>query len=186
MAAAVVAALIVVVGVMISGRLLGIHVLTPAGTSAYGSAGTTGYAITAAAAALVATLLLYILMLSTPEPTKFFAWIAGLFAVIITFLPFMYSADIIKQVATAIINLVIGIAIASLLTSIGRTAIEEMPDPEPYPYEQPRGYEQPREYEQRGYEQRRYERPREYEQRGYEQRGYEQRGYERRDHDPYS
>ncbi|MBT2224736.1 hypothetical protein KLK06_02560 [Nonomuraea sp. NEAU-A123] len=174
MAAAVVAALIVVVGVMISGRLLGIRVLTPAGTSAYGSAATTGYAISAAAAALVATLLLYLLMLSTPEPTKFFAWIAGLFAVIITILPFMYSADVLKQIATAIINLVIGIAIASLLTSIGRTAMEEAPDPEPYPYEQ-RGYEQPR-----------YERPREYEQRGYEQRGYEQRGYERRDHDPYS
>ncbi|HUR09258.1 MAG TPA: DUF6069 family protein [Nonomuraea sp.] len=169
-AAAVVAALIVVVGVMISGRLLGIRVLTPAGTSAYGSAATTGYAISAAAAALVATLLLYLLMLSTPEPTKFFAWIAGLFAVIITILPFMYSADVIKQIATAIINLVIGIAIASLLTSIGRTAIEEAPDPEPYPYEQPRGYEQ-----------RGYERPREH-----EQRGYEQRGYERRDHDPYS
>lgn len=187
MAAALVAALIVVVGVMISGRLLGIHVLTPAGTSAYGSAATTGYAISAAAAALVATLLLYLLMLSTPEPTKFFAWIAGLFAVIITILPFMYTADVIKQITTAIINLVIGIAIASLLTSIGRTAIEEGPDPEPYPYEQPRGYEQPRSYEQpRGYEQRGYE------QRGYErpredgQRGYEQRGYERRDHDPYS
>lgn len=175
MAAAVVAALIVVVGVMISNRLLGIRVLTPDGTSAYGSTATTGYAISAAVAALIATLLLYVLMLSTPEPTKFFGWIAGLFTVIITILPFMHSADLIKQVATAAINLVIGIAIFSLLASIGRTAIEEVPDPEPsYPYDQPHGYE-PRGYEPRGHEQRRYERPREY----------EQRGYERRDHDPY-
>ncbi|MGN9845529.1 DUF6069 family protein [Nonomuraea sp. H19] len=178
-AAAVVAALIVVAGVMISNRLLGIRVLTPDGASAYGSAATTGYAISAAVAALVATLLLYVLMLSTPEPAKFFAWIAGLFTVIITILPFMHSADLVKQVATAAINLVIGIAIASLLTSIGRTAIEEVPDSEPYPYEPPRGYE-PRGYEPRGNEQRGYERPREY-----EQRGYEQRGYERRDHNPY-
>jgi hypothetical protein len=162
-AAAVVAALIVVVGVMISKRLLGIRVLTPDGASAYGSAATTGYAISAAAAALVATLLLYILMLSTPEPTKFFGWIAGLFTVLITILPFMYDAGLIEQIATAVINVVIGIAIVSLLASIGRTALEEAPDPEPYPYEQPRGYD-PRGYEQ----QRSYERPR-----------------ERRDVDPY-
>lgn len=174
MAAAVVAALIVVVGVMISKRLLGIRVLTPDGAFAYSSAATTGYAISAAIAALVATLVLYILMLSTPEPTKFFGWIAGLFTVIITILPFMHSADLIEQVATAAINLIIGIAIVSLLASIGRTAIEEMPDPAPYPYEQPRGYE-PGGYEPRGYEQRSYERPREH----------EQRGYERRDYDPY-
>ncbi|MFG1703620.1 DUF6069 family protein [Nonomuraea sp. M3C6] len=171
-AAAIVAALIVVVGVMISNRLLGIRVLTPDGATAYGSAATTGYAISAAAAALVATLLLYVLMLSTPEPAKFFGWIAGLFTVIITILPFMHSADLIRQIATAAINLIIGIAIVSLLATVGRTAIEEVP--EPYPYEQPVGYE-PRGYEPRGHEQRRYERPREY----------EQRGQERRDHDPY-
>ena len=179
MAAAIVAALIVVVGVMISNRLLGIRVLTPDGASAYGSAATTGYAISAATAALVATLLLYVLMLSTPEPAKFFGWIAGLFTVIITILPFMHSADLISQVATAAINLIIGIAIVSLLATVGRTALEEVADPEPYPYEQPRGHE-PRGYEPRVHEQRRYERPREY-----EQRGHEQRGHERRDYDPY-
>lgn len=174
MAAAAVAALIVVAGVMISNRLLGIRVLTPDGASAYGSAATTGYALSAAVAALVATLLLYVLMLSTPEPAKFFGWIGGLFTVIITILPFMHSADLLRQIATAAINLVIGIAIVSLLASIGRTAIEEVPESEPYPYEQPRGYE-PRGYEPRGNEQR-----------GYEQRGYERpRGYEHRDHGPY-
>ncbi|TMR98330.1 DUF6069 family protein [Nonomuraea basaltis] len=165
-AAAVVAALIVVVGVMISKRILGIRVLTPDGASAYGSAATTGYAISAAAAALVATLLLYILMVSTPEPAKFFGWIAGLFTVLITILPFMHSADLIEQIATAAINLIIGIAILSLLASIGRTALEEVPDPQPYPYEQPGGYDA------RGYEQRGYERPREHEQRGYQRRDY--------------
>ncbi|MFI7130970.1 DUF6069 family protein [Nonomuraea sp. NPDC050153] len=173
-AAAVVAALIVVVGVMISKNLLGIRVLTPDGAPAYGSAATTGYAISAAAVALIATLLLYILMLSTPEPTRFFGWIAGLGSVILTILPFMNSADLIEQIATSVINLVICVAILSLLASIGRTAIEEAPDPGPYPYEQPRGYEQPR------YEQPRYERSRDH-----EQRGYEQRGYERREHNPY-
>ncbi|MEV4573721.1 DUF6069 family protein [Nonomuraea jabiensis] len=176
-AAAVVAALIVVVGVMISKSLLGIRVLTPDGAPAYGSAATTGYAISAAALALVATLLLYILMLSTPEPNRFFGWIAGLGTVIITLLPFMNSAALVPQIATAVINLIIGVAIVSLLASIGRTAIEEVPDQGQYPYEQPRGYDQqPRGYEQqRGYEQPRYERSREY----------EQRGYERRDHNPY-
>jgi hypothetical protein len=179
-AAAVVAALIVVVGVMISDRLLGIHVLTPGGALAYSSTATTGYAISAAVAALIATLLLYVLMLSTPEPVKFFYWIAGLFTVIITILPFMYTAGAIQQVVTALINLVIGIAIVSLLTSIGRTAIEDEPDPEPYPYEQPRGYEA-RGYAPREDQPRRYERPREYEQ----PRGHDQRGYERRGHNPY-
>ncbi|MFI7226386.1 DUF6069 family protein [Nonomuraea angiospora] len=180
-AAAVVAALIVVVGVMISKTLLGIRVLTPDGAPVYGSSATTGYAISAAALALVATLLLYILMLSTPEPNRFFGWIAGLGTVVITLLPFMNSAALLPQIATAVINLIIGIAIVSLLASIGRTAIEEAPDQDPYPHEQPRRYDQPRGYDhqQRGYEQPRYE------QRGHEQRGYEQRGYERRDHNPY-
>ncbi|MEV0231968.1 DUF6069 family protein [Nonomuraea sp. NPDC050786] len=187
-AAAVVAALIVVVGVMISKRLLGIHVLTPDGAPAYGSAATTGYAISAAAAALIATLLLYILMLSTPEPAKFFSWIGGLCTVIITFLPFMQSADIVPQIATAAINLIIGIAVLSLLATIGRTAVEQVP----YPYEEPHGYES-RGYEQRGYEQRGYEQPQSrYEQPRYEQsrdhqqsRDYEQRRHQRRDYDPY-
>ncbi|MCA2225479.1 DUF6069 family protein [Nonomuraea aurantiaca] len=187
-AAAVVAALIVVVGAMISNRLLGIRALTPYGNSAYGSTAITGYAISAATAALVATLLLYVLMLSTPEPTKFFGWIAGLFTVIITILPFMYSVDLIRQVATAAINLVVGIAIFSLLASIGRTAMdfEHVPDPEPYPYEQPRGYE-PRGYDQREYDQRGHE-PRGHEQRRYERtREYDQREYEqRRSRDPYN
>ncbi|MEU0566233.1 DUF6069 family protein [Nonomuraea sp. NPDC005983] len=173
-AAAVVAALIVVVGTMISSRLLGIRALTPSGVSAYGSATITGYAISAAVAALVATLLLYVLMLSAPEPTRFFAWIAGLFAVIITILPFMYTADLIQQVITAVINLIVGVAIFSLLTSIGRAAIEEVPDPEPYPYEQPRGYDQ------RGYE------PQEHQQRRYDQRGYEPREHQQRRYDPYN
>ncbi|MGW6505310.1 DUF6069 family protein [Nonomuraea angiospora] len=187
-AAAVVAALIVVVGVMISKTLLGIRVLTPDGAPAYGSAATTGYAISAAALALVATLLLYILMLSTPEPNRFFGWIAGLGTVVITLLPFMNSAALVPQIATAVINLIIGIAIVSLLASIGRTAIEEAPDQDPYPHEQPRGYDQPRRYEQpRGYDQqqRGYEQPRHERSREHEQRGYEQRGYERRDHNPY-
>lgn len=163
MAAAIVAALIVVVGAMISNRLLDIRLLTPGGASVYGSAATTGYAVSAATAALVATLLLYVLMLSTPEPAKFFGWIAGLFAVFATILPFMHSADLVRQIATGAVNLIIGIAIVSLLATVGRSALEEAPDPEPYPYEQ------------RGHEQRRYERPREY----------ERRGNERRDHDPY-
>ncbi|TDE35814.1 hypothetical protein E1295_35770 [Nonomuraea mesophila] len=188
-AAAVVAALVAVVGVMISKSLLGIRVIAPDGDPVSGSAATTGYAISAAAAALVATLLLFVLMLSTPEPAKFFGWIAGLFAVIITILPFMHSADLLEQIATAAINLVIGIAIASLLTSIGRTALEEAPAPEPYPYEQPRGYD-PRGYDQpSGYDRPHYEQPRHdrqgYERPRYEQGGYGQRGYERRDHDPY-
>ncbi|MEO3798005.1 DUF6069 family protein [Nonomuraea sp. B10E15] len=176
-AAAVVAALVAVVGVMISKSLLGIRVIAPDGDPVHGSAAITGYAISAAAAALVATLLLFVLMLSTPEPARFFSWIAGLFAVIITILPFMHSADLLEQIATAAINLVIGIAIASLLTSIGRTALEEAPEPEPHPYEQ-------RGYDPRGYDRPHYEQPR-HDPRGYEQRGYEQRGYERRDHDPY-
>ncbi|MFC4006944.1 DUF6069 family protein [Nonomuraea purpurea] len=181
-AAAAVSALIVVVGVMITRRLLGIRVLTPDGTPVFGNAATTQYAISAAVVALVATLLLYVLMLSTPEPTKFFSWIAGLCTVMITILPFMNSAELIPQIATAVINLIIGVAILSLLTSIGRGALEEVPDAYPY--------EQPREYEARGYEQPRYEQPR-YEQPRYEQPRYEQprherpRQYERRDHNPY-
>ena len=89
----------------------------PDATLAYSSTATTGYAISAAVAALIATLLLYVLMLSTPEPVKFFYWIAGLFTVIITILPFMYTAGAVQQLATAIIDLIVGIGLCVVALS---------------------------------------------------------------------
>ena len=55
----------------------------------------------AALAALLATGLLHLLLLTTPRPGRFFSWIIGLATVIAAILPFMTDAQPSTQVATA-------------------------------------------------------------------------------------
>jgi hypothetical protein len=60
---------------------------------------------------------------STPRPGRFFTWIIGLATVIAAILPFMTDAEPSTQVATAAINLAIGITIGSLLSGVARSAM---------------------------------------------------------------
>src|SRR6202167_2127945 len=77
-ATAIVAALIALVGILICRWTLNIPILAPAGGGAWGDAHTGEYVLVAALGALVAAGLLYLLMLSTPNPDLFFRWIIGL------------------------------------------------------------------------------------------------------------
>src|ERR1700757_3624274 len=76
-ATAVVAALIALVGILVCRWLFNVPILSPRREGAWGNASTVGYVFAAAACALVATALMWLLLISTPYPRVFFGWIIG-------------------------------------------------------------------------------------------------------------
>jgi Family of unknown function (DUF6069) len=126
-ATAVVGALVALVGVLVCRWLFGIPLLAPKSDGAYGDVHTTDLVLLAAAAALVATGLVHLLMLSTPRPLTFFAWIIGLATVLAVLLPFSTSAPLTAKVATAVVDLALGIAIGSLLNGVAARSIRMPP-----------------------------------------------------------
>jgi hypothetical protein len=125
----VIAALIAVVGVLISRWLLHVPILAPSDQGAWGDANTAYYALAAACIALAATALLNLLMLATSTPTTFLGWILGLATLAAVVFPFSTSAPVSQKAATAVVNLVIGIAIWSLLTNVAARGYERRVPP---------------------------------------------------------
>jgi hypothetical protein len=82
------------------------------------------YAATAFVFALAATGLAHLLTVSTPRPSVFFSWIVGLVTVAMMVMPFAFDASTASKVSTALINMIIGIAIGSLLSAVlARTVV---------------------------------------------------------------
>jgi Family of unknown function (DUF6069) len=133
-ATAVVAALIAIVGILICRWLFKVPILAPQRAGAWGSASTGWYALSAAAVAIVATALMYLLAVSTPRPTSFFSWILGLATVIAVVFPFSTTAPLSQKAATAIVNLVLGFAIGTLISGVAWRAMRRPPyGPGDYP-----------------------------------------------------
>jgi len=131
-ATAVVAALAVLAGVLITRGVLGIPVLAPKTANNFGNSATAVYALLAAGAALLATALLHMLLLGTPRPFAFFAWITALADVIAAAAPFTQPAPLASKIFTAIIiNIVVGVAVISLLSGVGRSAARPVDVPSP-------------------------------------------------------
>ncbi len=126
-ATAVVAALAAVVGVMIARGLFHIPVLAPERAGAIGDASTLQLAGWAALAALLATGLMHVLLLATPRPKTFFGWIVGLTTVLAVVWPFATGAPLAAKAATAVIYLVIGAAIGSLISGVAAWAVRRAP-----------------------------------------------------------
>lgn len=122
-ATAVVAALIAIVGIVIARGIFDIPVLAPKGSGTWGSANTVTYALAAFGIGLLATGLMHVLLLTTPSPFTFFGWILGLCTLVAVLAPFATSADRAPKVATAAINLVIGVAIWSLTAGTARRSL---------------------------------------------------------------
>jgi Family of unknown function (DUF6069) len=153
-ATGVVAALAYVVGIVVARVVFDVPVLAPEREGALGDSTTSQLALTAFGAALLATALMHLLLVVTPRPYSFFAWIMGLIVVLVTVLPFAWEAPVSSQVATAIINLVVGAMITSLVRGTAARAVRPArrpadpygppPGPRPgpgtsaYPYERPR------------------------------------------------
>jgi len=104
-ATAVVAALIALAGVLITRWLFGMYVLSAAG------------------AALVATALMHLLLLTTPRPQVFFGWIIVLATLVAVVFPFSTTAPLEQKLATAAVNLVLGIAIGTLTMQVAARAV---------------------------------------------------------------
>jgi hypothetical protein len=122
-ATAVVAGLIALVGVLACRWLFNIPILAPRRDGAYGDAHTTTLILVAALAALVATLLAHLLLLSTPRPMVFFGWIVALVTVVLVIFPFKTGATLAEKIATAAVYLVIGFAIGTLISGVGERAV---------------------------------------------------------------
>ncbi|WP_035699529.1 DUF6069 family protein [Glycomyces tenuis] len=119
---AVVAALVVLVGILLVRGILEIDILSPSEAGTYGDSSTTTYAFGAFAVAILATGMLHLLLLLMPRPMSFFNWIMILATVVGVLIPFTVVADLESQIATGAINLVVGICITSLLGSVGAIA----------------------------------------------------------------
>jgi hypothetical protein len=122
-ATAVVAGLVALVGVLVCRWLFRIPLLSPRSDGAYGDVHTTDLVLAAAAAALVATALLHLLLISTPRPLAFFAWIIGLATVLAVLFPFSTAAPLTAKIATAAVDLILGIAIGSLLNGVATRSL---------------------------------------------------------------
>jgi hypothetical protein len=122
-ASAVVAALAALVGFLVARGLFDVPVLAPMADGAWGDISTTVYAVGAALAALVATGVIQVLLLFTPAPYLFFGWIMGLAIVAGVVSPFLSSAASSSKVATAIINLFVGVAIWCLVANVASSAV---------------------------------------------------------------
>jgi hypothetical protein len=147
-ATAVVAALIALVGILICRWTLHIPILAPAGDGAWGNAHTAEYALVSGLIAIIAGGLLYLLVLATPQPNMFFDWIMGLATLAAVVYPFSTGAPLDQKAATAVVNLVLGIAIISLLTAVAARAIRR-PVPPAYgdrTVRGPEGYGRERDY----------------------------------------
>jgi hypothetical protein len=122
-ATAVVAALIAVVGILVMRGVFDIFILAPKDEGAWEAASAVPYAAASAFGALVATGLMHVLLLTTPQPTMFFGWIMFLVAVVVGVWPFTTEAKIESQVATAALDVIIVVAIWSLVTGTAQRSI---------------------------------------------------------------
>jgi Family of unknown function (DUF6069) len=122
-ATAVVAALIALAGILIARWLFTIPILAPKRAGAWGNASTGMYVLSAAGAALVATAIMHLLLLTTPRPQVFFGWIIALATVVAVVFPFSTTAPLAQKIATGTVNLVLGFAIGTLLAGVASRAV---------------------------------------------------------------
>jgi len=124
MATAVVAALIGLVGALVVQAVLQVamHVPAAASASAFGEQATVLLCALAATAALAATGLAHLLVLSTPRPLAYLGWIVGLATAAAAVLPFLTATALPLAAATAVIHVVIGMAIGSLVGGAAASA----------------------------------------------------------------
>src|SRR6266705_1071392 len=121
-ATAVVAALIALVGILVCRWLFTIPILSPRREGAWGNASTAGYVFAVIGITLVATALMHLLLLTTPYPRVFFGWIIALVTVVAVVFPFSTTAPTSQKIATGFVNLVLGVAIGSLIAEVSRRA----------------------------------------------------------------
>ncbi len=112
---AIIAAGLAIVGFLVVRGVLRMPVLgvRPGGTVFTPSM--VGYALGAAVAALLATGVMHLLLLGTPRPLFYFGWIGALCTAILVLLPLGVRQTWSEVIPTAMIDLVVGIAITAIV-----------------------------------------------------------------------
>lgn len=132
-ATSVVAALIGFVGVLLTRDVFGLSLHAPPVLLGPPSLLAASWAFTAALAGMASTGVLLILLVSTPRPRTFFTWIIVLLTAAAVALPFAQDAPAESRFASALINIVIGIAIGTLLTGVASRTTNVFLAPPPAP-----------------------------------------------------
>jgi hypothetical protein len=123
LATMVVAALIGLAADFILEEVLNLEVQAQADLFATGS-DVMAWVVAGALFALVAAIVLYLLVMSTPRPRSFFGWVVALATVILAMVPFAGQFEIVPAILAAIVWVVIGCAVWSLLTgTLSRTVV---------------------------------------------------------------
>lgn len=128
--AGVVAAGVAVVGLLVVRGILDVPVLIERDGGLV-DASTWYYAAAAFLAAMAATALLHLLLLQAPQPYRFFGWIVGLAITIAVLVPYATDAELGSKVATSVLNLVIGLSIASVVSGVGHSSARVLDEPDP-------------------------------------------------------
>ncbi|MFE5336155.1 DUF6069 family protein [Isoptericola sp. NPDC056573] len=82
------------------------------------------WALTGALFALLAAMVLQLLVRVVPRPRMFFGWLVALVTVILAALAFTGSGDGASAVVTALVWIVVGIAVSAMLNGVlGRTLV---------------------------------------------------------------
>ena len=132
LAGVVAAAGIAVVGLLVLRGILDIPVLVRKDGKLV-NANTWWYALGAFGAALLATGLLHVLLIAAPKPYTFYGWLLGLAVAVAVLAPYTTKAELSSKVATSLLNFAIGVAIASIVAGVGRTAARVLDEPSEYP-----------------------------------------------------
>jgi hypothetical protein len=111
---AFVAALIGLIGLVVAHGILHLPVVFGAGDR-LDTVSAAGYGLATVAAALAMAALFDAMLHVAPRPLTFFSWVAALLTVLATLMPFATSAGLHSQVALAVTNLAVGLAVLILV-----------------------------------------------------------------------
>ncbi|HEV6952758.1 MAG TPA: DUF6069 family protein [Promicromonospora sp.] len=123
-ATVLVAALIGLAATFILESVLGLEVHSQLDLSGTGS-DLMAWVVAGALFAALAAVVLYLFVLSTPRPRAFFGWVVVLATVILAALPFTGQVDVVSGVLAAVVWIILGSAVYSLLTgTLARTVVQ--------------------------------------------------------------
>jgi len=129
LATAVIAALVALVATLVCESILGVDLLPAAAVGVLGWSDAASYPAGAAVLALLATAVLHLLMIAVPQPLRFFSWLLVLAGAALAAAPFAYDASLDRKVATAIVQVIVVIAIGTLSTGVAHRAVDRAPAP---------------------------------------------------------
>jgi hypothetical protein len=124
-ATVLVCALIGLAAAVIIEQVFGLELLSP---GLLGDSTNASWTAAGALFALLAAVVLQVLVLAAPRPSMFFGWLVALTTVILAVLPFTGSPDPLAGIVTAVVWLVLGLAVWSMLSSVlTRTLVRPVP-----------------------------------------------------------